>query len=48
MSQTTLDLGFYMPPPLCQFNEMLNVREDQVCLIQHVQSDSNLNPPPHS
>ena len=46
MSQTTLDLGFYMPPSLCQFNEMLNVREDQVRLIHHVQSDSNLNLPP--
>ena len=29
MSQTTLDLGFYTLPPLCQFNEMLNVREGQ-------------------
>ena len=33
MSQTALGLGFYTPSPLCQFNEMLNVREDQVHLI---------------
>lgn len=26
MSQTALGWGFYTPPPLCQFNKMLNVR----------------------
>lgn len=46
MSQTALGLGFYTPPPLCQFNEMLSVREEQVHLIHHVQSDSNLDSPP--